>query len=353
MPTQVDQVTHGAIDFAELERLGIHPDDVLDFSVNSNPFGPSPAVWDAIRSTPLDRYPDRESILLRRALSKRLDIPFEQIIMGNGTAELIQLAAFALLQKSENVLIAGPTFGEYERSARLMNANIRHWCAVPEDGFGYHPDEIQKELTRQKFRMVFLCNPNNPTGQALSLDVLDAWARAHPDTLFVLDEAYLAFAPGMKSATTLRHKNILILCSMTKDYAIAGIRLGYAVADESIVQALVNVRPAWNVSALAQSAGLVALEDEAHQRETLTQLQQEKHFLISGLQELGFIPVPSHTHYFLMPVHNGAEFRQALLKHGILVRDCASFGLPGYIRISAQTREQNIRLLKALKAMIE
>jgi histidinol-phosphate/aromatic aminotransferase/cobyric acid decarboxylase-like protein len=201
--------------------------------------------------------------------------------------------------------------------------------------------------------MLFLCNPNNPTGQALSLDVLDAWARAHPDTLFVVDEAYLAFAPGMKSATTLRHKNILILCSMTKDYAIAGIRLGYALADESIIQALVNVRPAWNVSALAQSAGLVALQDEAHQHETLTQLQQEKHFLISGLQELGFIPVPSHTHYFLMPVHNGTEFRQALLKHGILVRDCASFGLPGYIRISAQTREQNIRLLKALKAMIE
>jgi histidinol-phosphate aminotransferase len=346
MSSRVEPATHGAIDFAELERLGIRPEDVLDFSVNSNPFGPSPKVWDAIRQTPLERYPDRESIALRRALSQRLEVPPEEIIVGNGTAELIQLTAVALLRGGENILVAEPTFGEYERSIRLVDGNICRWQAVPETGFAFRPDEIQKQLANA--RMVFICNPNNPTGQILPLNIVDEWAQNFPDTLFVVDEAYLAFVPGMKSAVTLRRKNILTLRSMTKDYAIAGLRLGYAVADEAIIQALINVRPAWNVNALAQSAGLAALQDEAYQRETLARLQIEKQKLVIGLKEIGFNPIPSHTNYFLLPVANGADFRQKLLAHGILVRDCASFGLPAHVRIATRTAEENTKLLTAL-----
>lgn len=348
MSSRVEPVAHGALDFAELERLGIDPNNVLDFSVNSNPFGPSPRVWDAIRQTPLERYPDRESLALRRELSQRLDVSPAQIVVGNGAAELIQLAAFALLRGKENVLVAEPTFGEYERAVRLVGGHPCRWRAVPDTGFAFRPDEIQKELGERNIRMAFVCNPNNPTGQVLSLEVLDAWAGDFPKSLFVVDEAYLAFAPGMMSAITLRRKNILTLRSMTKDYAMAGLRLGYAVADEAVIQELVNVRPAWNVNALAQSAGLAALRDEAHQRETLAQLQIEKQKLVAGLQGLGFDPVPSHTNYFLLPVHNGADFRQELLAHGILVRDCASFGLPAYVRIAARTGEENARLLAAL-----
>jgi histidinol-phosphate aminotransferase len=346
MSNSVEPAAHGAIDFAELERLGLRPEDVLDFSVNSNPFGPSPKVWDAIRQTQLERYPDRESIALRRELSQRLEVSPAQIVVGNGTAELIQLTAFALLQRGEKVLVAEPTFGEYERSVRLMGANVHRWRAIPETGFAFRADEIQKEL--ENVRMAFICNPNNPTGQILPLEVLDVWAMEFPNTLFVVDEAYLAFVPDMKSAVTLRRKNILILRSMTKDYAIAGLRLGYAVADETIIQALVNVRPAWNVNALAQSAGLAVLRDEAHQRETLAQLQIEKQKLVTGLQELGFAPVPSHTNYFLLPVSSSADFRQKLLAHGILVRDCASFGLPTHVRIATRTAEENEKLLAAL-----
>jgi len=349
MSSRVEPAIHGALDFAELERLGLHPDDVLDFSVNSNPFGASPKVWDAIRQTPLERYPDRESIVLRRELSQRLDVSAEQIVVGNGTAELIQLAAFALLRGGKKVLVAEPTFGEYERAVRLMSGNLHRWQAVTETGFAFRPDEIQQILSRQNIRMMFVCNPNNPTGQILPLDVLDGWTEDFPNTLFIVDEAYLAFVPDMKSAITLRRKNILTLRSMTKDYAIAGLRLGYAVADEAIIQSLVNIRPAWNVNALAQSAGLAALQDEAHQRETLSQLQIEKQKLITGLQDLGFNPVPSHTNYFLLPVTSGADFRQKLLTHGILVRDCASFGLPAFIRIATRTAEENTRLLESIK----
>jgi histidinol-phosphate aminotransferase len=346
MSSRVEPATHGALDFAELERLGIRPEDVLDFSVNSNPFGPSPKVWDAIRQTPLERYPDRESIALRRELAQRLEVSSDQIVVGNGTAELIQLAAFALLQRGEKVMVAEPTFGEYERAVRLMGTNLHRWRAVPETGFAFRPDEIQMEL--RNVRMAFICNPNNPTGQILPLEVLDAWARDFPNTLFIVDEAYLAFVPDMKSAITLHRKNILTLRSMTKDYAIAGLRLGYAVADEVIIQALVDVRPAWNVNALAQSAGLAALQDETHQRETLAQFQIEKQNLIAGLKDLGFTPVPSHTNYFLLPVTHGADFRQKLLAHGILVRDCASFRLPSFVRIATRTEKENAKLLTAL-----
>jgi histidinol-phosphate aminotransferase len=349
MPNRVKPAAHGALDFAELERLGIEPDDALDFSVNSNPFGPPPQVWDAIRQTPLERYPDRESIALRRALSERLEISPEQILVGNGTAELIQLAAFAFLQKGDHALIVEPTFGEYERSVRLMGANIHRWRAIAQNGFIPSPEKIHKRLRQREMRVVFLCNPNNPTGQVISNEALGAWADEFPETLFIVDEAYLAFVKGMSSVVALKRKNILILRSMTKDYAIAGLRLGYAVADEAIIQSLVNVRPAWNVNALAQSAGLAALQDEAYQNSTLAQLRQEKDFLLNGLTELGFAFVPSHTQFFLLPVENATLIRQNLLHNSILVRDCTSFGLPNYVRISPRTRTENLRLLEVLK----
>ncbi len=271
-----------------------------------------------------------------------------QIIVGNGTAELIQLAAQAFIQKGSRVLIIEPTFGEYERGANLAGAEILRWRAMPEDGFMPRFEEIEKAL-KENPRVVFLCNPNNPTGQITPLENLRQWAREHPDIFFIVDEAYIAFVPNMNSAISLNQKNILILRSMTKDYAIAGLRLGYAVGDVQRIAALENLRPAWNVNALAQAAGLAALTDEAYLAETLTKLRAEKETLIYGLKDLGYSPIPSHTNYFLLPVKNGAEFRQKLLTRGILVRDCASFGLPEYVRIAARTGEENARLLNMLR----
>jgi histidinol-phosphate aminotransferase len=349
MSIRVDPAVHGALDFAELERLGLDPNDVLDFSVNSNPFGHSPLVLEAIRSTPLERYPDRESIALRRALSKQLDVQPEQILVGNGAAELIQLTTLACLQKGNHVLVIEPTFGEYERCVRLREGNLHSWRAIPENGFIPNPKEIQKKLNEQEMRLVFVCNPNNPTGQILPLDVLNEWSRVFPETLFVVDEAYLAFVSEMKSAITLRRKNILILRSMTKDYAIAGLRLGYAVGDKFIIEIMTNLRSAWNVNAFAQAAGLAALQSEIYLSETLAKLRGEKETLVSWLKELAYEPVPSQTHYFLLPVGNGTQFRQQLLVYGILVRDCTSFGLASYVRIATRKHEENMRLLSTIK----
>ena len=349
MSVRVDPAVHGALDFAELEQLGLDPNEVLDFSVNSNPFGTSPLILEAIRSVPIERYPDRESINLCRALAERMDVSPDQILVGNGTAELIQLAAFAFLQKGDHALIVEPTFGEYERSVCLMRANVHRYRAISKNGFIPNCEEIQKRLRQRKMQVVFICNPNNPTGQVIPNEVLGKWADMFHETLFIVDEAYLAFVAGMKSAISLKRKNILILRSMTKDYAIAGLRLGYAVGEGLAIEAMKNFRPAWNVNALAQAAGLAALQSDSHVLETLAQLRSEKIELITRLEELNYEPVPSHTNYFLVPVRNGAQFRDGLLKHGIIVRDCASFGLLSYVRIATRRSYENMRLLEVLR----
>jgi histidinol-phosphate aminotransferase len=348
---KIDPVAHGAPDFAELERLGFSPNDVLDFSANINPFGPSLRVREALDGLLLERYPDPESWALRRALAAHLGLETDRIMVGNGCAELIQLAALAFLRPGDRALVLGPTFGEYARAARLAGADVRHWNATPADGFAFDPSSIAAELA-ERYRVVFVCNPNNPTGQCIPEGLLADWATAHSQTLFVVDEAYLSFTPGVRSAIECKATNILVLRSMTKDYALAGLRLGYALGPVNLIDALVQVRPPWNVNALAQAAGLVALQDHKHLHETLAQVRREKGLLIRGLETMGCAPVPSQTHYFLLPVNDGATFRTALLPYGILVRDCASFNLPQYIRISPRRPAENLCLLEIIQDLL-
>jgi histidinol-phosphate aminotransferase len=167
--------------------------------------------------------------------------------------------------------------------------------------------------------------------------------------LFVVDEAYLAFAPGLASVVGHHRDNLLVLRSLTKDYALAGLRLGYAIGSAPMIETLARVRPPWSVNAFAQAAGVAALNDGDHLRQSLTVLQQAKAELLTGLSSLGLAPVPSAAPFFLLPVGNGAFFRRALLRQRIVVRDAASFGLPGYVRISTRTPEQNERLLQAIR----
>ena len=153
---------------------------------------------------------------------------------------------------------------------------------------------------------------------------------------------------GMESAISLKSPNILVLRSMTKEYALAGLRLGYAVGDEAVIAALDKARPPWSVNALAQVAGIAALEDQGFLHTCLRKIHAGKETLVAGLVELGISPVPSQTHYFLLPVGNGATFRSQMLRRGLQVRDCASFGLPAYVRIATRKAGENQRLLTAV-----
>jgi histidinol-phosphate aminotransferase len=343
---------HGALDYAELEQLGLSPGAVVDFSVNSNPYGPSPAVQQALLDVPLDRYPDREALALRRALAERLEVSPAHLVIGNGTAELLWLAAFAFLRSGDRVLIIGPTFGEYARLAALVGAQVETWPAQAAADFAVSFDAVAGRLQTFRPRLVFVCNPNNPTGVLLPPETIAGWAQAQPQTLFIVDEAYLAFVPQACSALSLRMDNVLIMRSMTKDYALAGLRLGYAAsANQMMIEALARVRPAWNVNALAQAAGLAALADEAYRQQTLAALAHHTRSLVAGLGRLGLSPVPSATHYFLLDVGQAAAFRLALLRQGLLVRDCASFDLPAYVRIAARRPADNDRLLSAIESL--
>jgi histidinol-phosphate aminotransferase len=344
---QIPDAIHGALDFAELDRLGLAPEAVLDFSVNGNPYGPSPVVGEAIAQVPYDRYPDREALALRRVLAAHLDITPDQFLIGNGSTELVWLVALAFVRAGDAVLLVGPTFGEYTRAAVLMGARLCHYTAQPED-FRVVAHDLTQLLRQWQPRLVFLCNPNNPTGTFIVPDLITHWATAWPDTLFVVDEAYLTFAAQAPSVLPVRRHNMLVLRSMTKAYALAGLRLGYAVGTPEILDALRRARPPWSVNALAQAAGIAAVQDTRHLTACLARIAQAKPVLIAGLHALGLAPVPSTTHFFLVRVGHGAACRQALLGRGLLVRDCASFGLPAYIRVATRRPEDNAQLLAVL-----
>ena len=347
-------VVHGALDYAELEALGLQPKDVIDFSVCSNPLGPSPNVLEALRTVPPERYPDRECLALRRALAGHLRVRVEQIVVGNGTSELLSLIATAFLRpptpdSRDAVVVFAPTFGEYRRAAELAGALVQIWESCVEDGFVPVAEATRKRLQSLRPRIAFLCQPNNPTGTVYPLDAIKAWSAASPHTLFVVDEAYLAFAAGVTSTLVLDAPNVLVLRSMTKDYALAGLRLGYAVGPEPLVSAVASMRPPWNVNAYAQAAGVAALDDDVFLRDTLSALRHEKDRLTRAIAEIGFEVLPSEVHFFLVNVGCGADVRVALLREAILVRDCASFGLPQYVRIAPRRSEENDRLVAALE----
>jgi histidinol-phosphate aminotransferase len=338
---------HGAFDFSELEQLGLQPDDVLDFSVNSNPHGPSPRVVEALSHVRLDVYPDREALVLRRVLAERLKVSPQAIIVGNGISELVLLVVLAYVQPGQRVLIVGPTYGEYRRAASLMEAQIEQWDSRAESSFAVDGEAILSQYVPP--HLTFLCNPNNPTGTWLSLESIARLAMAWPQTLWIVDEAYLPFVPNATSALELGQENILVLRSMTKDYALAGLRLGYAVGNEAVISALARVRPPWNVNALAQAAGLAALSDQEHLTRGMELIQQDKRHFVESLAAAGLRVYPSATHFFLVETGDGAATRRALLQRGLLVRDGASFGLPTCVRIATRQREDNLRLISAIQ----
>jgi histidinol-phosphate aminotransferase len=345
----VPPIEHGGPDLEELSRLVLDRAQILDFSVCTNPFGPSPHVAQSLAQVRLDEYPDREARGLRDALAEIHSVDTRHILAGNGVSELIWLTAMAFVRPEDRVLVIGPTYGEYARSALLQGGVVSTWTAREETHFAIVPREIETELDHCRPRLVFLCNPNNPTGTAIPPRVISTWTKLHPRTLFVVDEAYQSFAPGLPSLIPDRAGNLLILRSMTKDYALAGLRLGYAVGAEDVIAALRQVQPPWSVSAMAQAAGVAALGDEHHLAQSLEDLARAKRDLVKSLTELGLAVWPSAAHFFLARVGDGAAFRQTLLQRGMLVRDAASFGLPAFVRLGTRRAEENARLLSALR----
>ena len=348
------KTVHGGLDPGELRALGLAPEHVLDFSANVNPLGPSQQVRQAVAGADLSSYPDRESLALREALAGSLDVGIENLLIGNGSTELIHLVARSRLRPGDSCLIFTPTFGEYEAAALAAGAEVHGLPAAEGEGFRWSIAAAGATIQELHPALIFLCNPNNPTGVCLDRDVVERLsAELGPEALLVLDDAYAPFADRRWDPLPLLGLgNVAILRSMTKDHALAGVRLGYLVAQPGVVAEAANLQHAWSVNAVAQAAGLAALEDTAHVEAAREVIREARAYLQRELKALGLAVTPSAANFLLVKVGDGAALRTELLCRAMAVRDCASFGLPEHIRIAVRRPEECARLVEALKEVL-
>ncbi|MBI3931013.1 MAG: histidinol-phosphate aminotransferase family protein [Chloroflexi bacterium] len=343
---------HGGLNYQELKAMGLAPDEILDFSVSANPFPPPAGVRKILSTIVIERYPDSEATEFRQCLSVKLGVTAGNILAGSGAVELIRLTALAYFRPGDSVLVLEPTFGEYKVACHIAAAKVVSQWGREEDGFAARLEETANLIRHLRPRAVFVCNPNNPSGQYFARREVEMLLDACGDGLLILDEVYVAFVAASWSALDLVSRgNIVIVRSMTKDYALAGLRLGYAVAHEEVIKALRRVCPPWNVNVVAQQAGIVVLEEADYLARCQLEISQAKQFLVDELGRIGFSLVPSRTNFFLVKVANAQDFRRALLRWGVLVRDCTSFGLPQYIRIAARTMPECQKLITTIQAM--
>ncbi len=351
---RLSKCVHGGFDYAELKALGIDAGDILDFSVCTNPFMPPSGIRETLSETPIERYPDSQAFILRQKLAEKMRIDTESILAGSGTTELIRLIVLVYFRRNDDVLILEPTYGEYEVACRLGGTGLIKYKSAEINRFAYRIEEVTDICRRKKPRGIFICNPNNPTGLYLAQRDIEKVTVAMKDGLVIIDEAYAPFVDKRwNSLELIKYDNVIILRSMTKDYGLPGLRLGYLVAHREIIDNLRPALPPWNVNAAAQQAGIAVLENEAYLDKSLRKTKEASDFLVRAISQLGLKTMPSDAHYFLVKVGNAKSWRRSLLARNILVRDCSSFGLKEYIRISPRTIPDCRKLVAALSDIIK
>lgn len=340
----------------------------LDFSINVNPLGIPERVKKAAAASieGCGVYPDSSSSLLSEALSQKEGIPREQIVCGNGAADLIFGLALAL--KPKKALVAAPTFAEYEKALETTDCRTEHFFLREEEEFAVRPERVQKALKlhdgegEEKLNLLVLCNPNNPTGQAVKREQMEeiaGWCMQRRIWLAV-DQCFEEFLekPEDYSITPAleRFPNLVVFKAFTKSYAMAGLRLGYALCgDRKLAEKLRQVRQPWSVSAVAQAAGLAALKEKEFLQKTRKLIDKERPWLSAQLEKLGMKVYPSKVNYLLFRAPGRKKLKEGLLKQGILIRSCANFSGLGedVYRVCIRRREENEQLIGALKKMEE
>ena len=354
--------THGGVKPEELRALGLRPEDVLDFSASVSPVGPPAGVWEALNQVDLAAYPDPQCLLLREAISRHLSSPPSDtvetggILVGNGSTEIIHLLARAYLSPprpgtANAAFLLTPTYGEYAGACRLMGASISCLDGLEQPGFKWDLELAAQRISEEKPSLIFLCNPNNPTGVFLGRQevLLLAQAAENAAGLLVLDEAYLSFVDEpWDSLSLLGQGQVVLVRSMTKDYGLTALRLGYCVASEEVIQKLAALQPDWSVNGLSQAAGLAALADTGYLDRARRAVNEAKEFLSKKIAAMGFSVPPSAANFLLVKVGDAASWRDQLMAQGLVVRDCTSFGLPEYIRVGIRSLPDCQRLTEAM-----
>ena len=341
----------------EVQReLGIG--DVIKLASNENPLGPSPRAIEAVSraGTQLHMYPDGHCYELRKALSARLGVPGECILFGCGSDETIRLIAESFVEPGDEVVFGTSTFSQYEFVTRIAGGKC---VPVPMPSARLDLDAVRRAIT-PRTKLVFIANPNNPTGLIISRGRLTDFITSVPDHVVVVaDEAYFEYVESSDYPDSINEYvknglNVVALRTFSKMYALAGLRLGYAVARSDLIAVMERVRPPFNVTSLAQVAALAALEDVDHVRRSREINAVGKRLLYSRLDALGVECLPTEANFLLVHVRRPSrEVSDQLLRMGVIVRPADIFGLDGWLRVTIGTPVQNERFLAALAACLE
>jgi threonine-phosphate decarboxylase len=356
---------HGGEVLDAAGKSGLRREEILDFSSSVNPLGPSKKALEAMKNSfgEIPAYPDSNSNELRQAIADHFDgLSKKNIIVGNGSTELMYLFAEAFMKKGDTAVIPAPTFGEYESAVRKTGETTKF--VRLDRNFNLEAAVFAREMAGAK--IVFLCNPNNPTSIIIPNEILlGLIAKAlKQESLVFLDEDFLEFVENEKALSMVnkieKYPNLFILRSFTKIYGLTGLRVGYGIASQEIVSVLLCAKIPWNVNCLAQAAAVAALKDEEHLRVTRELIRKEKAKLLAALGEIkSFKIYLAFANFFFIDIRasglTATELKSKLLRQGILIRDCTSFrGLdPYYIRVAVKTRMENERLIEALKQTVE
>jgi histidinol-phosphate aminotransferase len=331
-------------------------DSVIKLASNENPLGPSPKAIEAIRAAAGDvhLYPDGGGFYLTRALGKKLGVTPEQIILGNGSVELIELVLWTFVGEKDEVVSSQYGFAMYTIATKVVGGiNV----VVPARGLAHDLEAMAKAIGPNT-RVVFIANPNNPTGTLATAGEFEEFmAAVPPHTVVVYDEEYFEYVRRPDSPDALSYvrdgRNVLVLRTFSKAYGLAGLRIGYGVAREGLIALVSQVRSPFNTTRLAQIAAVAALDDDEHVRRTAELTIRGRARLCEGLEALGLKAHPSEGNFVLLETSNdGADVSRGLEEHGIIVRPMRGYGLPNHIRVTVGTPEQNEKFLAALAEVV-
>jgi len=337
-------------------ELDLDPSTIIKLASNENPRGASPKVQAAIAAAAaeLTRYPDGNGFALKAALSKRLRVPPEQIVLGNGSNDVLELVTQAFLRPGDHAVYSQYAFIVYPLATQARGAT---GIEVSAKDYGHDLDAMQQAITPQT-RIVFIANPNNPTGTWLAGDVVERFVAAVPrDVIIVIDEAYNEFLePSEQSRSTTwisRYPNLVVSHTFSKAHGLAALRVGYGVMDPAIADLVNRVRQPFNVNALAQAAALAALDDDQYVEDSRVLNRDGMRQVEDGLRTLGLRSLPSRGNFVLFEARDANAVFQSLLRQGVIVRPVANHNLPTWLRVTIGTPPENERFLAALGKALE
>lgn len=336
-------------------ELGLPADAIIKLASNENPFGPSPLALAAMQKAlaGVNLYPDGNAYYLKQKLAAKLGCQTANLILGNGSNEIIEFVGHALLAPGAEVVVSQYCFAVYPIITSLFGANL---VTVPAKNYGHDLPAMLRAIT-PRTRIVFVAEPNNPTGTFASREAIATLVNEVPDhVLLVLDEAYIEFLEDPADLLPLicpgNRPNLILMRTFSKIYGLAGLRIGYGVAHPELVTALEKIRQPFNINLLAQTAAIAALDDTGHVRKTRANNFQGLQFFQQAFTELKLEYIPSHANFILVRMGHGQRVFEALQSRGVITRPMGGYQLPEWIRISIGTPAENQRCRETLKSVL-